>query len=215
MRDLLALVTALALSLAIIPVMVYLAPSLGMMDKPNERKVHDKPIPRVGGWGIILGALISIVVWIQLDGLMISYILGSVVLLVFGALDDRKEMGHYFKFLGQFIAVFFVVFYGGLVVTRLPFIHMDPVPGFLGISFTVISMVGMINAINHSDGLDGLAGGESMLSLCGIGFVSYLAGGHISLVLAVLAESWDFYVIIHILAPFLWAMPEVNSWVLH
>ena len=147
MRDLLALVTALALSLAIIPVMVYLAPSLGMMDKPNERKVHDKPIPRVGGWGIILGALISIVVWIQLDGLMISYILGSVVLLV----------GHYFKFLGQFIAVFFVVFYGGLVVTRLPFIHMDPVPGFLGISFTVISMVGMINAINHSDGLDGLA----------------------------------------------------------
>jgi UDP-GlcNAc:undecaprenyl-phosphate GlcNAc-1-phosphate transferase len=38
-------------------------------------------------------------------------------------------------------------------------------------------MVGMINAINHSDGLDGLAGGESMLSLGGIAYLSYLAGG--------------------------------------
>ena len=56
------------ISLAVIPIMVRLAPRLGMMDIPDEdRKVHATPTPRVGGWGIIIGALIPVITLANLD----------------------------------------------------------------------------------------------------------------------------------------------------
>ena len=96
--------------------MMRLASSLGMLDHPDSRKVHTKPIPRVGGWGIVLGALISLLVWVRIDEVLVSYFIGSTVLLLFGSWDDRKEQGHYSKFVGQFLAVLPVVTYGGLYV---------------------------------------------------------------------------------------------------
>jgi len=162
----------MSVSMALIPLMIRLAPALGMMDKPDPRKVHAVPIPRVGGVGIVIGALLPIVIWLPWNNLTISYLTGSVVLLVFGIWDDIKELGHYVKFIGQFIAVLAVVFYGDLYVTHLPFMGMDPIGEVTGRFIAVVGMIGIINAINHSDGLDGLAGGESLLSL---GAIIYLA----------------------------------------
>jgi len=179
------LVASTAISLAVIPIMVRLAPRLGMIDHPDPRKVHARPIPRVGGWGIVIGALVTILMWAPMNRLMLSYIFGALVLLAFGAWDDRREMGHYTKFIGQFIAVLAVVTYGGLYVTALPFLNLDPLPPALGIPFTVLAMIGMINAINHSDGLDGLAGGESLLSLGAIAFLAYLANGDSAILIVV------------------------------
>jgi len=99
------------------------------------------------------------------------------VLFGFGAWDDSRELGHYVKFIGQFIAVFAVVYYGGVYVQQLPFIDMASLPDSVAKPFTVFAMVGMINAINHSDGLDGLAGGLSVLSLSSIAYLAYLADG--------------------------------------
>ena len=91
-----------------------------MVDQPNSRKVHVYPIPRVGGWGIVLGALVAILVWAPFDELVLCYIFGVVVLFVFGAWDDRKELGHYTKFIGQLVAVSPVVFIAGLYVVHFP-----------------------------------------------------------------------------------------------
>lgn len=180
------IVTATAISLAIVPAMVRLAPSLGMMDKPGKRKVHEVPIPRVGGWGIVLGALVPVMIWVPLSDLILSYVFGSLVLLVFGALDDRREMGHFTKFIGQFAAVIPVVTYGGLYVQSFPLLD-QPLPPALGIPFTVIAMVGVINALNHSDGLDGLAGGEALLSLGGIVFLAYQANSPLAMIITLAA----------------------------
>jgi len=163
------------ISLAIIPLMVRVAPRLGMMDEPDPRKVHESPTPRVGGWGIIIGALLPVLLIAPLDGLIQSYIFGSIVLLIFGALDDHNEMGHYTKFIGQIIAVVPVVFYADLYVSHIPLLSIE-LPAFIGKPFTAIALIGMINAINHSDGLDGLAGGESLASLAAIALLAYLAG---------------------------------------
>ena len=163
------------ISLAIIPLMVRVAPRLGMMDEPDPRKVHEPPTPRVGGWGIIIGALLPVLLIAPLDGLIQSYIFGSIVLLIFGALDDHNEMGHYTKFIGQIIAVVPVVFYADLYVSHIPLLSIE-LPAFIGKPFTAIALIGMINAINHSDGLDGLAGGESLASLAAIALLAYLAG---------------------------------------
>ena len=173
----LPLIAALVLSMVVIPIMVRLAPRLGMLDQPDPRKVHAVPIPRVGGVGIFVGAMVPVVLLLPMDQTLVAFVFGALVLFGFGVMDDCKELGHYVKFIGQFIAVIAVVYYGNVYVSLLPFMGGEPVSALVGKPFTVIAIVGMINAINHSDGLDGLAGGESLLSLGGIVFLAYLAGG--------------------------------------
>jgi len=173
----LPLISALVISMVVIPIMVRLAPRLGMIDKPDLRKVHANPVPRVGGVGIFFGALIPLVLLLPIDQTLAAYFFGALVLFAFGVMDDCKELGHYVKFIGQFIAVVAVVYYGNVYVSLLPFMGGEPVSELVGKPFTVFAIVGMINAINHSDGLDGLAGGESLLSLGGIGYLAWLADG--------------------------------------
>ncbi|BAN35176.1 putative undecaprenyl-phosphate alpha-N-acetylglucosaminyl 1-phosphate transferase [Sulfuricella denitrificans skB26] len=176
MNFLFVLLTALLVSMAIIPIMIRLAPVLGMVDLPDPRKVHSVPIPRVGGIGIVLGALISILLWVPISSAIAFYLFGSVVLLIFGTWDDCRELGHYVKFIGQFVAVIGLVYFGDVWVALVPFMD-DPLPAYIGKPFTVVAIVGMINAINHSDGLDGLAAGESMLSLACVAYLAYVADG--------------------------------------
>lgn len=173
MTSLIALIAAMAISMTIIPVMVRLAPRLGMIDRPDPRKVHAVPIPRAGGIGIVVGTLIPVAIWLPINDLLQAYLFGSLVLLAFGAWDDARELGHYVKFVGQFLAVITVVYYGNLYVTHLPFLDAG-LPATIGKPFTVFAMVGVINALNHSDGLDGLAGGMSLLSLSAIAYLAYL-----------------------------------------
>lgn len=160
-----------------------LAPRLGMVDLPDPRKVHCRPVPRVGGLGIALGTLAAVALFVPLDALMYWYLFGAVVLVVFGALDDALELGHYVKFIGQFIAVIPIVVWGELWVSGVPFVDA-PLPAWIGMPFTVIAIVGVINAINHSDGLDGLASGESLMSFGAIAFLAFLAGGAQAVVFA-------------------------------
>jgi len=109
-----ALFTALAISMALTPVMIHLAPRLGMVDLPDPRKVHAVAVPRVGGIGIVVGAVVSILLWVPLQHWILAYVAGSAVLFAFGALDDSLELGHYVKFVGQFIAAGAVVYGGDL-----------------------------------------------------------------------------------------------------
>lgn len=181
---LLIAIISMAVSMAIIPLMMRFAESLGMVDKPDARKVHAVPIPRVGGVGIVIGALIPMLIWLPSTPLITSYIFGSIILFIFGVWDDVKELGHYVKFIGQFIAVIVVVYYGGLYVQHFPYVGLETIPENIGKPFTVIAIVGVINALNHSDGLDGLAGGESLLSFGAIAYLSYLYNGMSALIIA-------------------------------
>jgi len=176
------LVMAVPASMLIIPFAWRLAPRLGMMDKPDPRKVHSTPIPRIGGWGIVLGTLLPIVIAMKLDPLVQSFVIGGLTLFLYGMWDDAKQISHWAKFSGQLFAAGLVVFYGGLYVSNFPF--FGAVPPEIGKPFTVFALMGMINAINHSDGLDGLAGGESMLSLIAIAYLGYLASNSSSVLIA-------------------------------
>lgn len=178
-------ITAMAISMLVIPMMVRLAPVLGMLDVPDPRKVHEAPVPRVGGVGIVLGALLPLVLWLPIDRPLAAYFFGALVLLLFGVWDDIKELGHYPKFLGQFLAVVAVVYYGNVYVTTLPFMGLHAISPLVGKPFTVFAMVGVINAINHSDGLDGLAGGESLLSFGCIAYLAYATDGMVLVTIAV------------------------------
>lgn len=176
MTALLAMMTALVISIALTPLMIRLAPRMGMVDLPDPRKVHLAPIPRVGGLGIAVGTLVALLLFVPIDGLVAWYLFGAAVLLLFGAADDAMELGHWVKFVGQFIAVIPIVHFGDLWVTTLPVFDIALSP-WIGKPFTVIAIVGVINAINHSDGLDGLASGEALMSFAAIAYLGFLAGG--------------------------------------
>lgn len=185
MNNLLALVAAMAISMVLIPLMSRLAPRLGLVDIPSDRKVHAAPIPRVGGVGIVIGSLVPIMLLLAPDPLSQAYVYGASVLFIFGLWDDVFEIGHYPKFIGQVIAALIVILYGDLYVIRFPFLPGGEISPDFGIPFTIIAIVGMINAINHSDGLDGLAGGESLFSLGAIGLLAFfVSGGEAALTIA-------------------------------
>ncbi len=170
------MMTALVISIALTPLMIRLAPRMGMVDLPDPRKVHLAPIPRVGGLGIAVGTLVALLLFVPIDGLVAWYLFGAAVLLVFGAADDSMELGHWVKFVGQFIAVIPIVHFGDLWVTTLPVFDIQLSP-WIGKPFTVVAIVGVINAINHSDGLDGLASGEALMSFAAIAYLGFMAGG--------------------------------------
>jgi UDP-GlcNAc:undecaprenyl-phosphate GlcNAc-1-phosphate transferase len=169
------LTLAVAVSMMIIPLVRRFAPRLGLVDMPEERKVHTVPIPRVGGWGITLGTLAPLILVFKLDPMLQSFIVGCLILFVFGIWDDARSISHWPKFLGQLAAVALVVYYGDVWVSRVPFFD-SPLPPEVGKPFTMFALVGVINAINHSDGLDGLAGGESVLSLMALAILGYMSG---------------------------------------
>jgi UDP-GlcNAc:undecaprenyl-phosphate/decaprenyl-phosphate GlcNAc-1-phosphate transferase len=177
MNNLLALVAAMAISMVLIPLMSRLAPRLGLVDNPSDRKVHAAPVPRAGGVGIVIGSLVPLMLLLAPDRLSQAYVYGASVVFLFGLWDDVFEIGHYSKFIGQVAAALIVILYGDLYVVRFPFIPGGEIPPDFGIPFTLVAIVGMINAINHSDGLDGLAGGESLSSLGAIGLLAFLVAG--------------------------------------
>jgi len=169
------LVLATAVSMLIIPIVWRFAPRLGLVDMPDARKVHSVPVPRVGGWGIVIGGLVPLLIWAPTDPILRSFMIGGMILFAFGVWDDARNTDHWLKFGGQILAASVVVLYGGLYVSRLPFLDDVTVSGAIGKPFTIFAMVGAINAINHSDGLDGLAAGESLLSLIALAILGYLA----------------------------------------
>lgn len=178
------LTVGVAVSMAVVPLAIRLAPALGMVDLPDARKVHSTPIPRVGGWGIVIGSLIPLVVLQNFSPLIQSFVVGGLILFLYGLWDDARQISHWIKFVGQIFAAALVVYYGELYVTHFPFLIDQPLDPAIGKPFTVFAIIGMINAINHSDGLDGLAGGESMLSLIAIAILGFMAEDSLIVALA-------------------------------
>jgi UDP-GlcNAc:undecaprenyl-phosphate GlcNAc-1-phosphate transferase len=112
-----------------------------------------------------------------MDPTLVAVFLALVVLLIFGAWDDSRDLDYRLKFLGQFAAVFIVVLVGDIKIAVFPFAGFEPVSDLLSIPVTILFLVGITNAVNLSDGLDGLAGGVSLLSLCAIALLAYLGEG--------------------------------------
>ncbi len=146
------------------------------LDLPDARKVHRRPVPRVGGIAITLGVYGSTVLWAPQDQFLRAYAIGGTVIVLFGLLDDLKGIDFRMKFFAQMVAALVIVIYGGIKITSLGGLLPDDMvlPEAVAIPLTVVAIVGVTNAINLSDGLDGLAGGICLLSFCCLAYLSYL-----------------------------------------
>ncbi len=177
LRFIIAYLVALIVTLLTTPIAIWLAPRVGAMDKPNERKVHTGSTPRIGGVAIFCGFLVAALIgseWTkQLFGLLISC--GIVVLV--GFVDDTKGITPKVKILGQLLAaIIFVVMVGYIKYLTNPIggdmIFLD----YWGIPLTILWLVGISNAINLIDGLDGLAAGVSGIAAVTLATVSFSRG---------------------------------------
>jgi len=186
MQYLLPFILAMAVTMAWLPVLVHLANKWLFVDQPGERKVHTIPIPRVGGIAMAVGVLVAALVTIRLQEQDRWFLLAAVVLIIFGALDDRFDLDYRIKLLGQLIAVTMVILLGGVQIHTLSLDDQVTLPGWVSLPLTALFLVGITNAINLADGLDGLAGGTTFLCLCAVALLSSVGdpGNSASLALA-------------------------------
>ena len=172
------LLLSVLITIALIPVLGAIADRMQIMDIPDGRKVHERPVPRTGGIAMAAGAIIPLLLWAYADGFVRAYLAGVAIVLCFGIVDDYREISPKWKLLGQFVASLVVVFLGGVQIRTLGMLlpgYAD-LPGWVSIPLTVFAIVGVTNAINLADGLDGLAGGICLLIFCTIGYLAYLEG---------------------------------------
>lgn len=174
------LIISMFVTMALVPVFRTLAIKVNAMDMPNRRKVHSHAIPRSGGIAIALGGLIPVLLWAPGDEFTKAVLIGGGIVVLFGLIDDVKNLGWKAKLASQVAAALIVVFYGGIKITSLGMLVPGDylLPDWFAIPLTLIVIVGVTNAINFSDGLDGLAGGISFLAFICIGYLAYLEKHH-------------------------------------
>ncbi|BCG63753.1 MAG: UDP-GlcNAc:undecaprenyl-phosphate/decaprenyl-phosphate GlcNAc-1-phosphate transferase [Methyloprofundus sp.] len=176
MTYLLSFLIAILVSWGLIPSLVRYAPQLGMLDAPGERKMHSTVIPRCGGIGIALGAICATVALVPLSTVYFSLIIGGIIIVLFGVADDILDINYKWKFLGQTIAVCFVISQG-VYIKVVPFMGMNEAPLLVSYTLTFLFVIGSTNAVNLSDGLDGLAAGIMLLSFACIAVLGLFSGG--------------------------------------
>lgn len=164
-----ALVVALVVALVATPVVKNLAIRVKAVDVPKDgRRMHDHPIPRMGGLAIFLGFLLSVLLFLDLNAQMRGMLLGAVIIVVLGIFDDIYSLRAMFKFVVQIIAALVAVLSGNVIETlsNPNVFSADPYwnLGILAVPATVIWIVAITNAVNLIDGLDGLACGVSTIS---------------------------------------------------
>ena len=157
----LTLLVAAAISFCTTPLIKLLARKAGAMDVPkDERRMHHRPIPRMGGLAIFLGFIVSFLIFGEINREIQGILLGAVIIIILGVLDDILTLKALPKFLVQLVAAVIVVLHGCRIEHFLGF----SLPAWLSYPISVIWIVAITNAVNFIDGLDGLAAGVSAIS---------------------------------------------------
>jgi len=160
---------------------------LGAIDKPKPRGMHKEPIPRMGGIAIVLGFMATMgLAMIFMEDLrtlqFAGFLVGAVIIVGLGMLDDIYELPPGIKFAVQIIAALVVVF----TDTRIDFIGW-PIPEVFttfSIPITILWIVGMVNAVNFIDGVDGLAAGVTSIASLFLTVLCIMTGSPLAVVFA-------------------------------
>ena len=167
------LIAAFMFSILAVPLVRKMCLKEGYYDQPGERKIHKKPIPRLGGIAIWLGTVFALVTVVLIQGAYpfgnsISAILvGGTIMFILGMVDDTYGLSAKFKFFVQ-IGAALIAFLLGVQIGYIyvPFFDIHWFLGWLSLPVTILWITGLSNAFNFIDGVDGLAG--TLGSTCAI-----------------------------------------------
>jgi len=147
--------------------MAHVGKKQNMVDIPGHRKIHEEAIPNLGGIVIFFGFLLSLLFIIQIEGQFRILLIGGVIILLLGVVDDITNLSPKYKFVIQMIPALIVIIYNSdlinsFIVSQLKSFDLL---GYLLYPILIFWIVGVTNSINLIDGLDGLACGISLIAL--------------------------------------------------
>ncbi|WP_047984697.1 glycosyltransferase family 4 protein [Ornithinibacillus californiensis] len=186
MQFIIALVVTFIASIILTPYVKKLAIKVGAVDKPNYRKVHKQTMPRLGGLAIFLSFLIGVLLFIPDTIQAWPILLGGLIIVAVGVLDDIKELPAKSKLLGQLVAAVVTVA-GGIQIDFITLPNGNEIEfGYFAIPITIIWIVAITNAINLIDGLDGLAAGVSAIAVLTISGLAISMGDPLMALIGIL-----------------------------
>ena len=164
-----ALLVAAIVAFIATPVVRSLAYKIGAVDVPKDnRRMHNHPIPRMGGLAIFFGFILSALIFVPLSTPVRGMLLGGVIIVILGIFDDIYALPALPKFFVQIAAALVAVLMGNQIdiLSNPNIFSSEPywVLGIWSIPISVLWIVGITNAVNLIDGLDGLACGVSTIS---------------------------------------------------
>ena len=175
-----SLATSMLLSFALTPLVKRLAYKIGAVDIPKDkRRMHDHPIPRLGGLAIFIGFVITVLIFSQADRQLRGILLGACLIVAVGVVDDSHPLGAGIKFILQIVAALIAVWHGVVIqAIASPFPFGEPYWdfGIMAVPITVIWIVAVTNSVNLIDGLDGLADGVSTIAAITMLIIALLMG---------------------------------------
>ncbi|MBQ1265048.1 MAG: undecaprenyl/decaprenyl-phosphate alpha-N-acetylglucosaminyl 1-phosphate transferase [Oscillospiraceae bacterium] len=169
LKMLLAIACAAVVCFLSTPLVKSLAYKIGAIDVPkDDRRMHKVPIPRLGGLAIFLSFLLAVLVFADIDRQMQGILLGAVIIVIVGVLDDIMALKALPKLFAQILAAGIAAYHGCViqfvsnpnVFSESTYVNL----GWVSVPLTIIWIVAITNAVNFIDGLDGLAVGVSAIS---------------------------------------------------
>jgi UDP-N-acetylmuramyl pentapeptide phosphotransferase/UDP-N-acetylglucosamine-1-phosphate transferase len=165
-------------TLLAIPTIIQVAREKKLFDEPDDRKIHKIGIPTLGGLGVFAGFILSLLLMTSHSNRELQYFVAATITIFFlGIKDDILTISPAKKLIGQFIAAFILIHFGGLQITNLNgFMGVFEIPLFISIPFTFTTIVFIINSFNLIDGVDGLVGSIGIVTSLFFGGYFLLAG---------------------------------------
>jgi UDP-GlcNAc:undecaprenyl-phosphate GlcNAc-1-phosphate transferase len=156
---------AAAIVVLLTPAVGGMARLLGVVDRPEGRRLNRRTVPRLGGLALFFGIFVPALAFLDLSGETRGLLLGAAVATTVGAVDDFRGLNWWEKLGGQVAAAAIPVGFG-IWVHRFtfPIVGVHTLPKWLGMPLSVLWIVAIMNMVNFLDGLDGLAAGVSAIS---------------------------------------------------
>lgn len=176
-----AAIISYLLGVFIVPLVIAYSKKQGLIDEPNERKIHTAPISRLGGVAIWSSTMLTFLFLVFLSyypygSLLSGILLGSSLMFLLGLVDDVYTLDAKFKLFIQ-ITIASLVYLLGVKIDSI----INPFGGAIQLGhfsyiITVCWIVGISNAVNFIDGIDGLAGSVITVNSITLGIIALQMG---------------------------------------
>jgi len=184
-----ALIASAAIAAVIIPALKMSASKIGLLDKPNARKVHQNSVPVIGGLAIGITLIISLFInpnFIEIISKYYIIVSAALLLMLVGILDDKLQLKASHRLAIQLVCAYAIAASGIRLTSLYGIFGIGGLHTYASYSLTIFLIAGVVNAFNLIDGIDGLAGLLALVGFSIFGYQAFLIGDT-SLVILILS----------------------------